>query len=107
MIELSSSALQWLGVGALLVIAGVLIKFRGWTFLLAGYDETAPIPDDVVANVAGNTVLRIGIAALVLGALVTVTEIPSRLPLVFGVIVFLDVARLIYRLNTYTPAETT
>lgn len=60
MLELSSTSIQWLGVGSLLAIAGALIKFRQWTFLLAGYDNTSPVPDDVVAEIAGNTVPRIG-----------------------------------------------
>lgn len=106
MIELSSNAFQWLGVGVLLTIVGVLIKFRGWTFLLAGYDKSSSIPDDVVANIAGNTVLRIGVAVLVLGAVMAVTDIPSSLLAIFGVIVLVAVVRLIYRLNTYTSAET-
>ncbi|WP_193767522.1 hypothetical protein [Halorientalis pallida] len=61
MIELSSSALEWLAVGSLLTLAGASIKFPGWTVLLAGYDETAPIPESVVQNLTGNTVLRVGI----------------------------------------------
>lgn len=48
MIEPSSSALPWLSAGSLLLILGVLIRFRGWTFLLAGYDGSSSIPDDVV-----------------------------------------------------------
>lgn len=107
MFGLSSTALQWLGVGVLLVIAGALIKFRGWTFLLAGYDKTSSVPDDVVANIAGNTVLRIGLAATALGVLIAVAEIPSYLPLVFEVIIVFAVVRLLYRLHTYTPADAT
>lgn len=102
----SSQALQWLGVGVLLVSAGGLIKFRGWTFLLAGYDETSPVPDDVIADVAGNTVLRIGLGALALGVLIVLTEIPSYLPIVFEIVILVAVVRLIYRLHTYTPEGT-
>ncbi|UHQ96134.1 hypothetical protein [Natrinema halophilum] len=107
MIEPSSTALQWLSVGSLLMITGALIKFRGWTFLLAGYDRTSPLPDDVVADIAGNTVLRIGIAALVLGVLVAITDVPPYIPIIFQVSILFAVLRLIYRLYTYTPAEPT
>ncbi|QGX93757.1 hypothetical protein EI982_02595 [Haloplanus rallus] len=60
MIELSSGTLLWFAAGILLLILGVLIRSRGWLFLLAGYDESASVPDDVIQNIAGNTVLRIG-----------------------------------------------
>jgi cytochrome c biogenesis protein CcdA len=106
MLELPPSALQWLGAGGLLVIAGALIRFRGWTFLLAGYDESAAVPDEVVADIAGNTVLRIGLAAVALGGLLAFTRVPSYLPPLFGAVVVLAVLRLIYRLNTYTPTDT-
>ncbi len=105
MIELPSMAMQWFGVGALFVVLGYLIKFRGWTFLLAGYDSTSPIPDDVIADIAGNTVLRIGIAALILGAVITLADTPSYLPTIFEAAVLLAVARLLYRLHTYTPDD--
>ena len=66
-IELSADALEWVVVGGLVTVAGALIKFRGWTFLLAGYDESVPVSDDTVQNVAGNTAIRVGIAVLVFG----------------------------------------
>jgi putative flippase GtrA len=107
MFGLPSTALQWLSAGLVLLIVGVLIKFRGWTFLLAGYDETSPVPDEVVADVAGNTILRIGLAAIVLGVLIVITNVPSYLPTAFGGIIVLAVVRMIYRLRTYSPANMT
>lgn len=103
MIELSSSALEWLAVGGLLTFAGALIKFRGWTFLLAGYDQTASVPDSVVQNVAGNTVLRIGIALIVVGIIGSVTDLPSYLDVLLGAAILLEVLRLLYRLHTWSP----
>ena len=105
MFGLPSAATQWLGVGALLAVAGYLVKFRRWTFLLSGYDRTSPLPDEVVADVAGNTVLRIGLAALALGALAALADLPAYLSTVFEAAVLLAVARLLYRLHTYNPAE--
>jgi hypothetical protein len=55
MAVLASKTVEWLVAGGLLTVLGGLIRFRGWTFLLAGYDETSRIPDDVVQQVAGNT----------------------------------------------------
>jgi len=106
MIEPATLAIEWFGVGALLVVLGYLIKIRQWTFLLAGYDRTSPVPDDVVADIAGNTVLRIGAAALVIGAVVTLTDVPGYLATVFEVAVLLAVGRLLYRLHTYSPDGT-
>ena len=106
MIELSASPLEWLVVGCLLTIAGALITFRGWTFLLAGYDETASVPDSVVQNVAGNTVLRVGIAVFVVGILASVTNPPSYLNVLVGAAIVLEVLRMSYRLNTWSPQAT-
>jgi hypothetical protein len=104
MLWLSSGAVGWLATGALLAAIGALIKYRGWTFLVAGYDETASIPEDVVANVAGNTALRIGIALVAVGVVNVVTSPPSYFSLLVTGAIVLAVFRLIYRLNTYTPS---
>ena len=101
----ASGTLEWLAVGGLLTVAGALIKFRGWTFLLAGYDENASIPDDVVEDVAGNTILRIGIVVFLFGILNAAIGVPTYLSFVIGGVILLDVLRLIYRLNTYSPSE--
>lgn len=106
MIELSSSALEWAVVGCLLTIAGALIKFRGWTFLLAGYDESSSIPDDVVQNVAGNTILRIGIAVLAVGVLESTMRPPPSLGVLVGTAIALDVLRMVYRVNTWSSRAT-
>ncbi|WP_115862816.1 hypothetical protein [Halorussus litoreus] len=103
MVDFASVAVEWFAVGALLVALGALIKFRQWTFLLAGYDQTSPVPDDFVADVAGNTILRIGLAAVGLGVAFTLADPPSYLATVFEVAVLLAVGRLIYRLHTYAP----
>jgi hypothetical protein len=102
-IDLSSGALEWLAVGGLLTFAGALIRFRGWTFLLAGYDGTASVPDSVVQHVAGNTVLRIGIAVVVVGVGASVTNPPSYLGVLVEVAIVLEVLRLLYRLHTWSP----
>jgi len=102
--ELASGALEWLATGCLLIIAGGLIKFRGWTFLIAGYDETESIPEPVAQDMVGNTILRVGIAVLAFGLLEFVTNTPSYLSTLIGVAIVLDVLRLKYRANTYTPA---
>ena len=102
---LESLAVEWLAAGALLVVLGALIKFRGWTFLLAGYDQTSEVPDEVVSDVAGNTVLRIGLATVAFGVIFSVSSPPSYLGVVFEVVVVLAVLRLLYRIRTYTPDD--
>lgn len=68
---------QWVAGGALVTALGVLVKLVGWTRLLAGYSESAsPVPDDVVRNVAGNTLLRIGVTLLGVGVLAAVATLP-------------------------------
>jgi uncharacterized membrane protein YidH (DUF202 family) len=103
MIELSSGGLEWLASGSLLLVAGVLIRFRGWTFLLAGYDETSSVPDDVVREAAGNTVVRVGVTVLVIGVLTFATNPPSSLGALVGALILLDVVQLLYRLNSWSP----
>ncbi|WP_311172291.1 hypothetical protein [Halobellus ordinarius] len=67
MAALASKAGEWLVAGGLLTVLGVLIRFRGWTFLLAGYDETSRVPDDVVQQTGGNTVLRVWLTVFAFG----------------------------------------
>ena len=107
MLGFGPRALEWLAGGALLTLLGILIKSIGWTWLLAGYDKsTSPIPDEIVQDIAGNTLLRVGIALLAIGALTAVTTLPPYLHLVVAVVIVLAVARLIYRLNTWSPSQT-
>jgi len=100
-------ALEWLASGLLVGVLGALIKFAGWTWLLAGYSEsTSPVPDDVVRDVAGNTVLRVGIAVFAFGVISSLADPPSYLGPVVGAVIVLAVGRLVYRLNTWSPSET-
>jgi len=103
MFGLPSIAIEFLGAGAFLLVLGYLIRFREWTFLLAGYDETSPVPSEVAASVAGNTVLRLGLAAVVVGGAFAVADPPAYLSGVFAALVVLEIGRLLYRLNTYSP----
>ncbi|MHB9285686.1 hypothetical protein ACKVMT_01435 [Halobacteriales archaeon Cl-PHB] len=106
MVEIGPLAVEWLSAGVFVTLLGALIKFAGWTWLLAGYSEsTSPVSDDVVRDVAGNTVLRVGLAVVGVGVLASVMEPPSFLGLVVGAVVLLEVAGLLYRLNTGSPAE--
>lgn len=106
MLGLGPRPLQWPTGGALVALLGALIKFIGWTWLLAGYSKsTSPVPDEVVQDIAGNTLLRIGIALLAVGVLASVTTLPPYLNLVVAVVIVLAVARLIYRLNTWSTSQ--
>lgn len=106
MLNVGTIAIEWLAVGVVLTVAGSLIKFLGWTFLLAGYDETSSVPDEVISDMAGNTVLRIGLATIAFGIIASVVDIPSYLPLVFELVILIAVLRLLYRLHTYAPNNT-
>lgn len=101
-------ALEWLASGLFITVLGALIKFAGWTWLLAGYSKsTSPVPDDVVQDMAGNTILRVGITIFVFGVLASVIEPPSYLGLIIGAAIVIAVLRLLYRLNTWSPSQTT
>lgn len=106
MLDFGTLAIDWFAVGIILAVAGGLIKFRGWTFLLAGYDKTSSVPEDVIADMAGNTVLRVGLATIAFGVIVSVVDVPSYLPLVFEGVILLAILRLLYRLHTYSPNNT-
>ncbi|WP_436931396.1 hypothetical protein [Halosimplex halobium] len=103
MVPSSSPAVGTAAVGVVALVVGALVRYRGWTFLVAGYDETSPIPEDVVAEMAGSTVLRVGVATVALGVVEAVTTPPDYLGTIFGLAVAVAVARLVYRLNTYAP----
>lgn len=94
------------GVGVLLVAMGALIKYRGWTFLIAGYDATSSVPPAVARSLVGNTVLRVGLATIVLGALIAVDLTTDIVGAVFVGAVVLALGRVLYRMQTYTsPTE--
>lgn len=100
-------AIDWLASGAFVMLLGGLIKFAGWTWLLGGYDESsAEVSDGTVRDMAGNTILRVGVAVFVVGVLATVTDPPSYLTVVVGGVVLVDVARMIFRLNTLPTTQT-
>lgn len=107
MVTFGALALEWLASGLFVTVLGALIKFAGWTWLLAGYSEsTSPVPDDVVQDLAGNTILRVGIAVFVVGVLASVTDLPPYLNAVVGAAIVVAVLRLLYRLNTWSSSQT-
>lgn len=104
MIDWTSIAIEWIASGALVTALGALIKFAGWTWLLAGYSEsTSPVPDDVVRDIAGSTIIRVGIAVLVVGVVASVVTLPSSVAPAVLAFVLLAVLRLLYWLNIEQP----
>ena len=103
MFGLPPGSIEWLAVGAVLTVLGALIKFGGWTFLIAGYDDSTSVPEDVAANMVGNTVVRLGVAILAVGAIGAVSSVPSFAGPLLAVVIAIAVVRLLYRLNTYDP----
>lgn len=88
MVALPPVALGWLAVGAPLTVVGYLVRARGWTAPLAGYEEASALPDEVVANVVGMAALRIGLMAVGVGAFVALADAPRYLtPIVAAAIV--------------------
>lgn len=95
------SAAITLGSGGVLLLFGYLIRVRGWAFLVAGYDDSVDVPEDVAANMVGNACLRIGIATVAIGGLQSVRDPTVLLWTIYGVAVVLASARLVYRFYTY------
>lgn len=83
---------------------GYLIKYREWTVLIAGYDESTDLPRPVAADIVGSLAIRIGIATALFGVLAAVVSVPEAIAAAFLAIVVFGVARAIYRLQTYRPA---
>ncbi|WP_276255518.1 hypothetical protein [Halomontanus rarus] len=90
------------GVG--IVVLGYLIKYREWTFLIAGYDASSKVPQSVAANIVGNLAIRVGVATSVFGVVAAVASIPEAIVFAFVAIIALGATREIYRLQTYQPA---
>jgi hypothetical protein len=89
----------------LLTIAGALLKFRGWTFLLGVYDKSSSVSNAAIRDLAGNTILNVGLAVFFFGVLNVVMDIPPSLGVLMGGVILLAVLRLVCRVNTYSPSE--
>lgn len=107
MLHAVPGALEAVAVGVVVVIVGYLIRFREWTFLIAGYDRTSVVPPEVAADVVGSTVLRIGVVTIAFGVAIAAGGGSRLLEVVFAAVVVVAVARIVYRLHTYTPDEDT
>lgn len=99
---LSEPTLATLVVGIGVLVLGYLIKFRGWTFLLAGYDPSAVTEEEALADLAGGTILRIGLAVIVFGGISAAGLTTPIIEGVFAIVIILAVAQLIYRSRAYT-----
>jgi len=107
MLDIGTLAVEWLAAGAILTVLGGLVKFVGLTWLLAGYSEsTSPVPDDTVRDIAGNTLLRVGIAVTAIGALASMIDLPSYFGLLVEAAILVAVLRMFYQLYTWTPPQT-
>lgn len=100
-----SIAVEWLAAGGIVVVLGYLVRFRQWTFLLAGHDGQSAVPEDVIAEMAGNTLLRTGLAVFGLGIVFTFRTPPQLLVYLVEAAIAVAVIRMLYKLNTYSPAN--
>lgn len=96
----SSVVTVLIGIGIL--VAGYLIKFRGWTFLLAGYDPNAVTDEEALADLAGETILHIGLAVIAFGGAVAAELTRPVVEGIFAVAILIAAGRLIYRARAYT-----
>lgn len=101
MIEAVLQSPEALLAGFAILILGYLIKYQEWTFLIAGYDASTEVPKSLAANIVGNLAIRVGVATMLFGVFAAVTSIPQAVAFAFAALIFLTVARAIYRLQTY------
>ncbi|EMA55667.1 MULTISPECIES: DUF3784 domain-containing protein [Halococcus] len=99
-LPVSSALTVLVGLGVLVI--GYLIKFRGWTFLLAGYDPTAVTDEAALADLAGGTIIRISLAIVVFGIVTAVGATSSLLETLFALAVLVAAVRLVYRIRKHT-----
>lgn len=92
-------------VGFALLALGLPIKFGQWTFLIAGYDESAAVPNSVIADLVGNFLLQVALVTLGFGYYLTQNSPDSWVALLFVVLVALGIWRLMYRLHSYETAS--
>lgn len=104
MIEAILESPEALLAGFGIALLGYLIKYREWTFLIAGYDASTEVPKSVAASIVGNLAIRVGIATMLFGVFAAVTSIPQAIAFAFSVLILVAVARAIYRLQTYQAA---
>jgi hypothetical protein len=102
LLALPESGVTTIVVGIIVLILGYLVKFRGWTFLLAGYDPTRITDEDALADLAGGTLLRIGLVIISFGGLAAVGLTSPLIESLVAVAILIAVARLIYRSRRYT-----
>lgn len=88
------------GIGVL--ILGYFIKFHGWTFLLAGYDPNAITDEEGLADLAGGTIMRIGLAVIIFGGIAAARLTTPIVTAIFTVVILIATGRLIYRARRYT-----
>lgn len=101
LLALPESGTATIIAGIAILIAGYLIKFQGWTFLLAGHNPDNVSDEDALADLAGGTVLRVGIVVLILGGLIATGLATPILKIVVGIAVVIMIARYIYRAREY------
>ncbi|MBZ6495987.1 DUF3784 domain-containing protein [Natrinema longum] len=106
MIESLAESPETVLVGLGTVLLGYLIKYREWTFLIAGYDTSTDVPKGVAANIVGNLAIRVGVATIAFGLVAAGRSVPEAVALAFAAIVLLGAGRTIYRLQTYQKTPT-
>lgn len=101
MLGASSTTTTWLATGTVVLLFAYLIRFQGWTFLIAGYDGTSTVSESAAATVVGNMLFRVAVGSFVVALLGAVGAVPwDLLGVGFSVLVGIDIGQAIVRLNT-------
>ncbi|MFT4946917.1 MAG: hypothetical protein ACI8TL_001155 [Natronomonas sp.] len=88
-------------IGGLCVVLGVCMAVFKWTFLIAGYDDSAEIPEAVAGRMVGGFMVLIGVVTGGYGVVLTEYSPPDWVGLPLALFVLVATGYLVYRLNTY------
>jgi hypothetical protein len=101
LLALPESGVSIIVVGFGILILGSLVKYQGWTFLLAGHNPSNVTDEEAIADLAGGTLLGISLVIIVFGGLVATGFTPPILETVVTVVILIAVAQYVYRARTY------
>jgi hypothetical protein len=100
LLALPESGVSIIVVGVGILILGYLVKYREWTFLLAGHTPSNVTDEEALADLAGETLLGISFVIIGFGGLVATGFTTPFLETVVTVVILIAVAQYVYRART-------
>lgn len=101
LLSLPESGVGIVGIAIGFFIPRYLIKFRGWTFLLAGHNSNNVTDEGAVADLGGKTMFLVGIITLVYGGLTIIGRSPPLVESLVAIVTLFVVRQYVYRVRRY------